>query len=222
MGTRPDELAMTHEYLPAVAGGVDTTLLLLHGTGGDERDLLGLGRALLPGAALLSPRGTVRENGMPRFFRRLAAGVFDHADLVARTHELADFVAGAAARYGFDPRRVVAVGFSNGANIAASLLLARPETLAGAALLRPMVPFVPEAPPDLAGVPVLIAAGRRDPIVPPAQPEELASLLRETGADVALHWAEGGHDLTQGDLTAMQEWLRAAVGRQSPVVRRES
>lgn len=211
MGVRTDNLTMIRQFVPAEAGGTGMTLLLLHGTGGDERDLLGLGRALLPEAALLSPRGAVLENGMPRFFRRLAAGVFDHDDLVARTHTLADFVAGAAARYGFDPRRVIAVGFSNGANIAASALLLRPKTLAGAILLRPMVPFVPETPPDLAGVPVLIASGRQDPIVLPAQPEQLATLLRDAGAAVTLHWEDDGHGLTQGDVIAAQGWLREVV-----------
>jgi predicted esterase len=201
-----------HRFIPAEPGAPPITLLLLHGTGGDENDLLGLGRMLAPGAALLSPRGKVLEHGMPRFFRRLAEGVFDLDDLRARTHELADFVADAARRYGFDPGRVIAVGFSNGANIAASTLLLRPGTLAGALLLRAMVPFAPETPPDLAGVPVFIASGTSDPIVPREQPEELAAMLRAAGAAVQLHWEPAGHGLTQRDLAAAQAWFTQVAG----------
>src|SRR5947209_8552527 len=201
MSASTTDAQFIHQFIPASAPGAPT-LLLLHGTGGNEADLLDLGRALDGTAALLSPRGKVLEHGMPRFFRRLAEGVFDMEDLTRRTHELADFVAGAAAQYGFDPRRVVAVGFSNGANIAASLLLLRPETLAAAILFRPMVPLVPETPPDLSHVPIFIASGRQDPIVPAAEAERLAALLRQAGAPVALHWEAGGHGLTQGDLAA--------------------
>jgi predicted esterase len=205
MSTHDASAQYIHQFIPGVAGS--PTLLLLHGTGGDETDLLGLGRALDGDAALLSPRGTVLEQGMPRFFRRLAAGVFDRADLIRRTHELADFVADAAARYGFDPRRVIAVGFSNGANIAASMLLLRPETLAAAALFRPMVPLTPETPPDLAHLPVFIGSGRQDPIVPVDEAEQLAALLRHAGAAVTMHWETGGHGLTQGDLDAARKWM---------------
>jgi predicted esterase len=203
----------THRFIPAGAGGPACTLLLLHGTGGNEDDLLPLGRMLLPGAALLSPRGRVLERGMPRFFRRLAEGVFDLEDLRARAAELAGFVRTAAATYAFDPARVVAVGFSNGANIAASLLLLHPGVLAGAVLFRPMVPLVPERPPDLAGVPVFIAAGRGDPIVPPEEPERLAALLRAAGAVIALHWEAAGHGLAGGEVDAAGVWLAAARGR---------
>jgi predicted esterase len=206
MGTeRAMDAPFTHRFIPGTAGA--PTLLLLHGTGGDETDLLALGRALDGEAALLSPRGTVLEQGMPRFFRRLAAGVFDRDDLIRRTHELADFVTEAAIHYGFDPARVIAVGFSNGANIAASMLLLRPETLAAAILFRPMVPLVPETLPDLARVPVFIGSGRQDPIVPVAEVERLAALLREAGAPVTLHWEASGHNLTPGDLDAAREWL---------------
>lgn len=199
------ELTLQHRF---VAGRQELpTLLLLHGTGGDENDLLPLGQALLPGAALLSPRGAVLERGQPRFFRRLAEGVFDLEDLRVRTGELATFVRDAAARYAFDPRRVVAVGFSNGANIAASLLLADTGALSGAVLLRPMVPFEPNARPRLAGIPVLMSAGRSDPIVPPALVERLAELLREGGAGVELLWQPGGHGLTQGDVDAAASFL---------------
>jgi len=203
MTTRIDFI---HRFEPASAGTSGSTLLLLHGTGGNENDLLPVGRAVAPGAALLSPRGHVLENGMPRFFRRLAEGVFDHEDLVARTHELADFVADAAKRYGFDAKRVFAVGFSNGANIAGSMMLLRPETLAGAVLLRPMVPFEPKTPPDLRGRRALVAAGKADPIVPLEQSERLAVILREAGADVTLHWSPGGHTLDRADLAAAAAW----------------
>ena len=143
-GKHPMAEPFVHRFEPAPAGDSDGTLLLLHGTGGNENDLLPLGHAVAPRASLLSPRGQVLEHGMPRFFRRLAEGVFDHDDLVARSHALADFVTESAGRYAFDPARVVAVGFSNGANIAAALMLLRPAILAGAVLLRPMVPFEPE------------------------------------------------------------------------------
>jgi predicted esterase len=206
MSANTENAQFIHQFIPGSAPGAPT-LLLLHGTGGDETDLLGLGRALDGTAALLSPRGKVLERGMPRFFRRLAEGVFDLEDLTRRTHELADFVADAATRYGFDPRNVIAVGFSNGANIAASLLLLRPETLAAAALFRPMVPLVPETLPDLSRVPVFIAAGRQDPIVPTAEAERLAALLRQAESPVSLHWEMAGHGLMQGDLAAAQEWM---------------
>ncbi|MDQ6907529.1 MAG: alpha/beta hydrolase [Chloroflexota bacterium] len=194
-----------HQFIPGKAGA--PTLLLLHGTGGNETDLLGLGRALDGEAALLSPRGTVLEQGMPRFFRRLAEGVFDLDDLTLRTHELADFVADAAVQYGFDPARVIAVGFSNGANIAASMLLLRPETLAAAVLFRPMAPLIPETLPDLARVPVFIGSGRQDPIVLVADVERLVALLRQAGATVTHHWEASGHNLTQGDLDAARQWM---------------
>ena len=203
----PELLGFTHEYVPAADGAPPYTLLLLHGTGGDERDLLPLGKQAAPGARLLSPRGRVLEQGMPRFFRRLAPGVFDLKDLEVRTHELADFVTGAAAHYGFDPGTVIALGYSNGANIAASLLLLRPGTLAGAALLRPMVPLVARELPRLDGTPVLLAGGRRDPIVPPEETARLADLLEECGAQVTTRWAPRGHDLGAEELTDVESWL---------------
>jgi len=199
-----------HRFEPAPPGETDATLLLLHGTGGNENDLLPVGRAVAPHSALLSPRGRVLENGMPRYFRRLAEGVFDQEDLVARTNELADFVVESAKRYGFDPKHVIAAGFSNGANIAASMLLLRPEVLAGAILLRAMVPFEPKTRPDLRGRRVLVAAGTGDPIVPAAQSERLAALLRESGAEVTLHWSPGGHTLDRGDLAAAAAWWQGA------------
>lgn len=202
-----DPAAFIHRFEPGASSDAPV-LLLLHGTGGDENDLLPLGRMLLPGAALLSPRGRVLEQGMPRFFRRLAMGVFDEPDLIARTHELADFVAAAAVQYAFDPARVTAAGFSNGANIGASLLLLRPEALQRAVLLRAMVPLVPKAPPDLTGRAVFLAAGQADTMVPGANTERLATMLRDAGAEVELYWSRGGHELTKGDVDAAAEWLR--------------
>ena len=198
--------AFEHRFVPA-AGGETRTLLLLHGTGGDEDDLLPLGAALLPGAALLSPRGQVLEHGMPRFFRRLAEGVFDLDDLRRRAAGLAEFVSWAAGQYGFDPGQVTSAGFSNGANIAAGLLLLHPDTLAGAILFRAMVPLTPERAPALAGVRVLIGAGQQDPLVAPSEVDRLAAMLSSAGAAVSVHWEPGGHQLTSGDVAAARAWL---------------
>jgi predicted esterase len=208
------ELGLVHRFVPGDGDG--RALLLLHGTGGDENDLIPLGQALAPGAALLSPRGAVLEHGMPRFFRRLAEGVFDLDDLVARTHQLADFVAAASAAYHLTPGTLIAVGFSNGANIAASTLLLRPDVLGGAVLLRAMVPLEPDTLPDLAGVPVLIAPGRTDPMVRPEQSERLAALLAKAGADVSVRWSAGGHGLEQGDIEAAHRWLADRIDTPRP------
>ena len=199
-----------HRFVPA-EGDDANTLLLLHGTGGNEDDLLQLGRLLRPVSALLSPRGKVLEHGMPRFFRRLAEGVFDEQDLINRTHELAGFVEAATAEYGLDRDRIFAVGFSNGANIAASLLLLHPGLLAGAVLLRAMVPLEPEPTPDLSGTPVYLAAGRSDPIVPAENTERLAGLLREAGADVTLDWQPGGHGIGRPEVDASRSWLDSVL-----------
>jgi phospholipase/carboxylesterase len=203
------ELGFRHRFVPGTDAGAPP-LLLLHGTGGNENDLLPLGEALRPGAALLSPRGQVLENGMPRFFRRLAEGVFDLDDLRTRTGQLADFVDAARREYGLGPP--IAVGFSNGANVAAALLLLRPGTVRGALLLRPMVPLVPEPLPALDGTPVQIVAGRSDPIVPPAGTEALAELLRTSGAQVRIAWLAGGHGLASEDLEIGQRWLAGVEG----------
>src|SRR4051812_10606512 len=200
------DLGHIHHFIPAT-GDDDTVLLMLHGTGGDEHDLVPLGRMLRPGAAILSPRGNVSEHGMPRFFRRLAEGVFDLADLAQRTDDLAAFIEGAAQQYGFDRSKLVAVGFSNGANIAASLILRRPGALTRAALLSPMIPFEPEKPVDLTGTCVFIGAGRNDPIASPAQSEGLAQLLRAGGADVTTYFHAGGHALTNDELAAATQWI---------------
>jgi predicted esterase len=199
------DLGFTHRFLPGAPNL--PVLLLLHGTGGDESDLLALGETLLPGAPRLSPRGKVLEHGLPRFFRRLAEGVFDLEDLRKRTHELADFVGAAVEAYDLTGRRIIAVGFSNGANIAASMLLLRPGTLDGGLLIRAMVPLVPETLPRLDGVSVQINAGQVDPLVPPPQSEALAKLLTEAGATVKLLWIAGGHTLTGEDIEAGREWF---------------
>lgn len=202
------ELNFVHRFVAAPSGMPNRVLLLLHGTGGDESDLIPLGRSLDPNAALLSPRGKVLENGMPRFFRRLAEGVFDEEDVIRRTHELADFVAGAAARYGFDIGSVIGVGYSNGANIAAAVLLLRSEALAAAILFRAMVPLVPSGEPNLSGKRVLICAGEKDPIIPLQNAEHLTIMLRNAGADVTLHLELAGHGLTTGDVEAAKAWLQ--------------
>lgn len=204
MTTRAD-VGFIHEFVPS--GGSSATLLLLHGTGGDESDLLPLGRELLPGAALLSPRGRVLENGRPRFFRRLAEGVFDLEDLTIQTEALARFIEESAQRYGFDIGQVIAVGYSNGANIASSLLLSEPNRLTRAVLFRPMVPFVPDSPVDLKSAATLLAAGRRDPIASPQQISALTTILEGNGARVSIHWHDGGHELAQDDLQAAKRWL---------------
>ena len=193
-----------HRFIP---GTRPDTLLLLHGTGGDENDLIPLGESLLPGAAILSPRGKVLENGMPRFFRRIAEGLFDIEDVKLRAAELAAIVSHSAERYGFDAARLTAAGYSNGANIAAAALLLHGPVFSRAVLFRAMVPLEPDAPPDLGDVRVFLGAGRQDPIVPPANTERLAALLQRSGADATLHWSSAGHNLTTGDLDAARKWL---------------
>jgi len=208
-------LSFTHEFVRG-EGGDAATLLLLHGTGGNERDILALGKAIAPAAALLAPRGKVLEGAAPRFFRRIAEGVFDQEDLRFRTSELADFVEDAVRSYGIDRHRLIAVGYSNGANIASSVLLRFPHVLAGAILFRPMVPLEPEAVPDLGRVHVLISSGRGDPIVPAGEPELLAEMLERAGASVAVHWHSGGHELGEDDLEAARMWLATQMRFESP------
>jgi phospholipase/carboxylesterase len=198
------DLGFIHRFIPATRQGLPP-LLLLHGTGGDENDLVPLGEQLLPGAALLSPRGKVLENGMPRFFRRLAEGVFDLEDLKARTAELVRFIAAARKAYGL--AAPVAVGFSNGANIVASLLLTQPDALAGAVLLRAMLPFEPEPLPDLTGTPVLLLSGSSDQMISAASSKRLAEVLQAAGAELVYKSLPTGHGLTQNDLTIAANWL---------------
>lgn len=205
-----DDLGLIHHFEPArgdTAPGESPTLLLLHGTGADENDLVPLGRSLDSEAALLSPRGQVSENGAPRWFRRHAEGVFDAEDLVARTHELADFVGAAVEHYQLDGSKIIAVGFSNGANIAAAMVLLRPEVLRAAALFAPMMAQSDVGPVDLSEVAIFIGAGRVDPIAPPEQAEALATLLSDRGASVELRWHRGGHGVDQSVLSAASSWL---------------
>jgi phospholipase/carboxylesterase len=199
-----EKLGFLHSFLP---GHSARTLLLLHGTGGNEHDLLPLGRSLDPDANLLSPRGNVLENGMPRFFRRLAEGIFDEEDLIRRTHELAEFIEQASKEYGLNRQNLFAVGYSNGANIAGSLPLLRPGALTGAILLRPMVPIVPESMPDLKNTPVLLVSGRYDPIVPADETLQLAAMLHNAGAEVSVSWEDAGHGLTERTVETARRWL---------------
>jgi len=189
------------------AGTSARTVLALHGTGGDEHDLVPLARTLFLEASILSPRGKVSERGANRFFKRFAEGVFDLEDLRLQTDALAEFVAQSGQKYGFDIRNVWALGYSNGANIAASLLLQRPALLAGAVLLRAMTPFEPMVLPDLTGKRIFLAAGRFDPTVPVADVQNLARLLQESGAEVELRFQNAGHDLAREEIEAARAWI---------------
>ena len=183
------------------------TLLLLHGTGGTEHDLIPLGNELTPDASILSVRGKVLENGMPRFFRRLEEGVFDLEDLKMRTDELADFILKSSSIYDFDLKRLIAVGYSNGANIGASLLLRRPEVLAGAILFRAMVPFIPDVLPDLSKKFIILLEGMRDPIVSRQEAESLLKIFNKAHSNVTIKWQGSGHNLTQEDIESAKKWL---------------
>ena len=211
-----DELGYVHRWEPAPAPGAGVpTLLLLHGTGGDENDLVPLGKMLLPNAAMLSPRGNVLERGMPRFFRRFSEGVFDVEDVKLRAAELAAFVGAASKKYGFASDSVIAVGFSNGANIAGAVLLLTPGTLRAAVLFRAQ-DVLGTAGLGLGlglgrksemGTPVFLAGGESDPIVPREETEKLATRLRESGAKVTLHWEDAVHSIARGDIDAASKWL---------------
>jgi phospholipase/carboxylesterase len=206
-----------HRFEPATAAGLPP-VLLLHGTGGDENDLVPLGRTVAPGAALLSPRGKVLEHGMPRFFRRFAEGAFDEEDVQRRAVELADFVADARERYRL--AAPVALGYSNGANIAAAVLLLRPQALAGAILLRAMVPLADAPPADLGGKPVLIVSGAQDPIAAPENAARLADLLRSAGATVEHKVLPSGHPLSNADVTLARGWWREVAQTGEPAAAR--
>lgn len=200
------DLGFVHKFIPAREAGAPT-LLLLHGTGGNEQDLISLGNMIDQNASILSPRGKVLENGMPRFFRRFSEGNFDIEDLKFRTAELADFVSHSSKKYRFDPASVVGVGYSNGANIAAALLLLRPETLGSAILFRAMLPLKVEKLPDLSEKKVFISAGRFDTMIPREGTVALQKTLESTGADVTLNWVNSSHSLTQGEVVTAREWL---------------
>jgi len=189
----------------------DTTLLLLHGTGGTENDLLPLANFIDPTASVLSVRGNVLENGMPRFFRRVAEGVFDEEDLIARTEELNNFITKAANDYGFNRKKVVAIGYSNGANIAASLLFHYQDALHGAILHHPMVPRRGVELPNLTGKHVLITAGKQDPMCPPEESEDLHELLEKAGTNVETYWIDGGHQLVQEEVEKAKEWYKQQI-----------
>jgi phospholipase/carboxylesterase len=201
------DLSFIHRFEPATRPGV-APLLLLHGTGGDENDLLPLGQMISPGSALLSVRGQVLEHGMPRFFHRLAEGVFDEADVKRRANDLADFVEAARETYGL--AAPLALGYSNGANIAAAMLLLRPRTLQGGVLLRAMVPLAQPPEADLSGRSLLLVSGQHDPIIPPANGERLAAMLTRAGADVTRRVLPVGHQLSQADIGLAREWLARA------------
>jgi phospholipase/carboxylesterase len=207
-----EPLGFIHRYIPPSAKNDNNnsalTLLLLHGTGGNEDDLLPLGRDLDPSAGLLSPRGKILEAGrIPRFFRRLAEGIFDIEDLKFRTFELTGFVEEASRIYNFDPNKVIAVGYSNGANIAASMLLLKPQTLSGAVLFRAMVPLVPDSLVDLSRKRVLLSSGLRDLIATRQEAERLYGLFKQANARVDLEWQNSGHELTQNDIHIAKQWL---------------
>lgn len=207
----------THRFIPATDSSSRHVLLLLHGTGGNENDMVPLGHDLDPAAAILSLRGNVLENGMPRFFRRLAEGVFDEDDVIRRAHELADFIEAASSKYRVDAQAITAVGYSNGANVAAAILLLRPGVLTRAVLFRAMVPLTPTKLPALANTRVLICSGKQDPIVPVENVERLATMLRQGGADVTLRLEDAGHQLVFGEIAGAKKWLGRIVGPSNPV-----
>ena len=212
MHKKPHQLGFIHRFIPsnrkeAKAKTPLATLLLLHGTGGNEEEMIPLGHEIAPEAAILSPRGKVLEAGMPRFFRRLAEGVFDIEDLKFRTNELADFIENASKLYSFDLEYMIAVGYSNGANIASSLLLLRPEILSAAILFRPMVPFIPDTLQNLISKNILICAGEWDPIVPRQNTEKLLDIFKKAHTNVSIYWQKSGHELGQEEILTAKEWL---------------
>jgi predicted esterase len=202
-----DDLGFVHRFLPAPETGSGETLIVLHGTGGDENDLIGIGQAVAPGAAILSPRGNVSENGAPRFFKRLAEGVFDPKEVRSRADELARFIRAAIKRYSLDATRIYALGYSNGANIASTAMFIEPGLLQGAILFRPMLVFEPDATSDLSGSSVFISAGRMDPIVPVTSVERLIELLEASHAEVTVKWQLAGHNLAPSEVREAAEWL---------------
>jgi len=202
-----EDLGFIHRFVPADDSASGETLLVLHGTGGDENDLIGIGQAIAPGAAILSPRGNVLENGAPRFFRRISEGVFDPKEVRARAEELARFIRAAVVTYRLNPDRVFALGYSNGANVASTVMLIEPGLLRGSILLRPMLVYEPPEQSNLSDSAVLISAGRMDPIAPQSSVEQLAGLFETAHADVTLKWQLAGHSLVPADVRESSEWL---------------
>jgi predicted esterase len=202
-----EDLGFIHRFVPAEDSASGETLVVLHGTGGDENDLIGIGQAVAPGAAILSPRGNVLENGAPRFFRRLAEGVFDPKEVRSRSQDLARFIRAVVVTYRLDPTRVFALGYSNGANVASTVMLIEPGVLQGAVLFRPMLVYEPIEKSDLSGSAVFISAGRMDPIVPTASVQKLANLFESAHAEVTLKWQLAGHNLVPSEVREAAEWL---------------
>lgn len=202
-----DDLGFIHRFVPAEDADSGETLVVLHGTGGNENDLIGVGQTIAPGAAILSPRGNVLENGAPRFFKRVAEGVFDPKEVRTRGEELARFIRAAIAKYALDAGRIYALGYSNGANVASTVMFIDPRLLQGAILFRPMLVLEPEKQADLGGASVFISAGRMDPIVPVTSVERLVGLFESARAEVTLKWQLTGHNLVPGELREAAEWL---------------
>lgn len=198
--------SFVHRFEPGVEGET-RTLLLLHGTGGDENDLIPLGQTVLPGAAILSPRGRVLEGDLPRFFRRFAEGVFDLENLYAEATALGEFVSQSATRYNFELEKVIALGFSNGANMAHSLMMLHPNVVQDSVLIRAMTTLPDFKPSGLEGKHVFLSSGRVDPMTPVDDAEFLANQLRSGGADVTHHWVDAGHNLTRAELGTIHDWL---------------
>jgi predicted esterase len=207
-----DDLGFIHRFVASKDPASRDTLLVLHGTGGDENDLVSLGQTIAPGAAILSPRGNVIENGAPRFFKRLAEGVFDPQEVRSRAEALGRFIHVATARYGLDPERIFALGYSNGANAASTVMFIEPGLIKGAILLRPMVVYEPEKSGDLSRASVFISAGRMDPIVPTRSVERLAELFESTHAKVTLKWQLVGHNLVSSEVGEAAAWLAVQRG----------
>jgi phospholipase/carboxylesterase/glyoxalase family protein len=202
-----EDLGFIHRFVPATDSASGETLIVLHGTGGNENDLIGIGQAIAPGAAILSPRGNVLENGAPRFFRRISEGVFDPKEVRSRAEELGRFIRAAVVTYRLDPSRLYTLGYSNGANVAATMMLVEPGILQSAILFRPMVVYEPTEKTELSGSAVFISAGRMDAIVPTASVERLVELFETAHAEVTLKWQLGGHNLVPSEVREAADWL---------------
>jgi len=202
-----EDLGFIHRFVPAEDPTSGETLIVLHGTGGNENDLIGIGQTIAPGAAILSPRGNVLENGAPRFFKRLAEGVFDPKEVRSRAEELARFIHAAITKYGLDATRLYTLGYSNGANVASTVMFIDPGLIQGAILFRPMFVFEPVEQNDLSGSSVFISAGRMDPIVPVSSVERLAQLFESRHAEVIVKWQLAGHNLVPSEVREATDWL---------------